>query len=113
MKRIALALVFACCTAAAPQAAPQDNTEEERLYFRMNVPGPLGLQMSALSLERDDVSLMHLRGAAEVRIWPAGLPPVPAPQFVNVLRADEVDVNLASGEILVARGNIEIAIEAP
>ena len=74
MKRIALALVFACCTAAAPQAAPQDNTEEERLYFRMNVP---------------------------------------APQFVNVLRADEVDVNLASGEILVARENIEIAIEAP
>jgi len=112
-------LVIACISVIAVQAARQEEFPEgERLHVQMNFSDPLGLQLSALHIERDrGSSIMHLEGDSEIRIWPVGLPVGPPPDsppyLVHVLRADEVDVNVETGEIVSARGNIRLTTEAP
>ena len=112
-------IVIVCLSVVAVQAARQgDFPEGERLHVQMSFSDPLGLQVSAFNIERDrGSSIMHLEGDSEIRVWPvgqpAGPPPDSGPYFVHVLRADEVDVNVETGEIVFARGNIRLTTETP
>jgi hypothetical protein len=102
-------LVLAVCLAASCAYAARQNAGQ-RLYSRLNLPRQqprlllpqvTALEMSALSMERDpSTGVTHLKGDAEMKLS-AG------PQFLTILRADEVAYDPNTGDI-ETKGDVRI-----
>jgi len=108
MHRLRFLVLMVCFTTISAYAARQNTGQ--RLYSRLNLPGQqprlllpkvTALEMSALSMERDPSNgVTHLKGDAEMKLS-AG------PQFLTILRADEVAYDPKTGNI-ETRGNVTI-----
>ena len=108
MHRFRFLLLVLCLTAVSAYAARQNTGQ--RLYSRLNLPPQqprlllpkiAAIEMSALSMERDpSTGVTHLKGDAEMKLS-AG------PQFLTILRADEVAYDPNTGEI-ETKGNVTI-----
>src|SRR5262245_45617197 len=101
MKRMFVVLIGAAL--AITDSGRQASTQGQRLYLKVGVPGHQAklimpasnsIELSALSMERDDESVMHLNGAVEMKI---GL----GPGRVAVIRSDRATYNLNTAEIQV------------
>jgi hypothetical protein len=99
--------VTVCLTAVASHAARQTQQTTPRLNFKIGIsptqqprlllPESNTIEFSALSIERDEANVMHLKGAAEIRfaLPPAGL------HRAAVIRTDEATYNVSTAEIQV------------
>jgi hypothetical protein len=99
MKRMVVALIGAALV-ITPMTR-QASTQEQRLHLKVAIPGHQpklimpssnSIELSALSMERDDQSVMHLQGKAEIK-FEIGL------GRVAVIRSDRATYNLNTGEI--------------
>ena len=111
MKSLMLALLVSGTATIAAQAAGQEaSATEQVMHLDMNMPQGGSVQLSALSMTRDESSsVIRLRGEAEIKVRSVPLQyPVP---YLTVLRADELYFHLDTGEIIEARGDIRVAIE--
>lgn len=111
MKSLMLALIVSGVAVIAVQAAGQGpNATVQAMHLEMNMPQGGSVQLSALSMTRDESSsVIRLTGEAEIRVRSVPLQ-YPAP-YLTVLRADELYFHLDTGEIIEARGDIRVAIE--
>jgi len=108
MQRLRFLALLIFVTASGAYAARQNTSQ--RLYSRLNLPGQqprlllpkvTAVEMSALSLERDpSTGVTHLKGDAEMKL-------AAGPQFVTILRADEVAYDPNTGDIQT-RGNVTV-----
>jgi lipopolysaccharide assembly outer membrane protein LptD (OstA) len=102
---VAISAVTIICQAAVSQSATGTNRDEIKSIL---VPMPKGL----VRAESHDIDkewsprIVHLKGNAQVRIYTA----TKAPRGAIVMRADEIDLNQATGEI-APRGNVRLTVE--
>jgi hypothetical protein len=119
MKRLILVVGIFCIVTSSSQAARQGNNVGQKRYLRLSVPSeqrprlllPSGntVELSALSMLRDETSVMHLEGDVEIKtFWPGANPGRP----LTVLHADVATYNLNTGEIDV-RSKMNIRFENP
>ena len=109
MKRTILACVaiLVCLTAVASHAARQTAQSAPRLNFKIGItpgqqpklvlPESSSIEFSALNIEREEGSVMHLKGTAEIRL---PLPPYGLHRAA-VIRTDEATYNVDTAEIQV------------
>ena len=117
MKRFILIVVIACLMASITQAARQGNNTGQRRFLKFSMPSeqkprlllPSGnsVELSALKMERDTTSVMHLEGDVEIRTFWPGSNSAP----LTVLRAEGATYNLNTGEIVVS-GEMSVVLEA-
>lgn len=91
--------------AAASQGVTKVNRDEIKHIL---VPMPNGLvNAEAINIDKDwTPPIVHLRGSVSVRIYTA----TKDPRGAIVMKADEVDLNQTSGEIL-PRGNVRLVVQ--
>jgi hypothetical protein len=87
----------------ASSAARQDPAPGQKLYFKIGLPAgqqprvilprQSQVELSALTMERDEASVMHLTGDAEIRLQVGNK--------VAVLRADAATYDLNTAEIQI------------
>jgi hypothetical protein len=107
MKRLILVAGIACLISANSQAARQGSNTGQRRYLkfsmpseqraRLLLPGGNTVELSALSMERDEASVIHLEGNVEIRTFWPGTNTGP----LTVVRADAATYDLNTGEIKV------------
>ena len=116
MKRLIVMVAVACLMASISQAARQANNASQRRLLQLSIPSeqkprlllPSGnsIELSALNMERDAASMMHLEGDVEIRTFWPGSNSVP----LTVLRAEGATYNLNTGEIVVS-GKMSVVLE--
>jgi len=118
MKRFMMTVVVACLMASISQAARQGqaNNAGQRRFFKFSIPSeqkprlllPSGntIELSALKMERDSGSMMHLEGGVEIKTFWPGSNSVP----LALLRAEGATYNLNTGEIAVS-GKMSVVLE--
>ena len=110
MPRFRFLFIVILLTAMSAYAARQSG--KQRLHFKIGLAGRPKLllprtntvDMSALSMEKDDYGMMHLKGDVEIRM--AATPRSPFPSAV--LRTDEAVYDVNTGEI-ETQGNVRIS----
>ena len=104
MKRIIAGAVLGSLTVLGSQAAWQGATPVQRLHFKIGIPSGQQprlvlpdsntIELSALSMERNDESILRLSGAAEIRF-------ALSPSRAAVIRSDEASYDLNTGEVRI------------
>lgn len=105
MKRLIWAVGVACLMVASSQAR-QNAVQRHSLKLsvasdqrpRLLLPALGSVELSALNMERDDKSVVHLEGDVQIKtFWPGMNPEQP----LTVLHADSATYDLKTGEIAV------------
>ena len=112
MPRFRFLFIVVVLSAMSAHAARQSG--RERLHFKISLAGRPKLllprtntvDMSALSMEKDDYGMMHLKGDVEIRITTPPRSAFPS----AVLRTDEAVYDVNTGEI-ETRGNVRISVK--
>lgn len=116
MRRLIVIASIACLMTFSSHAARQGNITGQRLYSKFSIPSeqrprlllPAGntVELSALSMERDEKSMMYLEGDVEIKTFWPGTNSVP----LTLLRAEGATYNLNTGDIVV-RGKMSVVVE--
>jgi lipopolysaccharide assembly outer membrane protein LptD (OstA) len=109
MNNFAVRLAAISVLTIISQAAVSQSTGTKANEMKhVDVPMPKGIvRAEALDIDKDwTPPIVHLKGAAYVRIYTA----TKAPLGAIVIRADEVDLNQTTGEIF-PRGNVRLTVE--
>jgi hypothetical protein len=104
MKRLIWVISIACLLTVSSQAR-QSGGQKRSLKLsipseqrpRLLLPAFNSVELSALSMERDDKSVVHLDGDVEIKTFWPGNPQQP----LTILQADSATYDLNTGEIAV------------